>query len=327
MKPEAPLFFAPTYQDYLWGGQRIPQRFHRPLPPGRYAESWEIADRPEGQSVVESGPHAGQTLHDLVSAWGPDLLGRGVRATRFPLLIKLLDARETLSVQVHPNNDNAPRMGGEPKTEMWYVLDAEPDACVYVGLQPGVTPQRLREAIAAGAVEPLLHRQPVRAGDAVFVPGGRVHAIGAGCLMLECQQNSNTTYRLYDWGRVGPDGRARELHVDAALQVIDWQDALPALLRPTLMESVRANARWELARCPYFRMERLDLRASYILPAHPDSFRILFLMAGEAELQQAGFHAALQPGRTVLIPAACSDLNLSPGRAGAQALLMDVPAP
>lgn len=252
-------------------------------------------------------------------------MGRRIHSHRFPLLIKLLDARETLSVQVHPNNENAQQVRGEPKTEMWYVLDADPGACVYAGLLPGVTPERLRAALADGTVESLLHKQPVHAGDAVFVPGGRVHAIGAGCLLLECQQNSNTTFRLYDWGRVGPDGRARELHIEAALQVIEWHNPNSSLLQPARIENAGRNTRWEIAHCPYFRMERIELCEAHVLPANPDSFRILFPATGDVELQQEGFHAVLHPGRTVLVPAACPDLTLRPGASGAQVLIMDVP--
>lgn len=325
MKLTHPLFLKPIYRDYIWGGTRIPRRFNRALPPGCYAEAWEVADRPEGQSVVESGPYAGRTLHELVKECGPTLLGDRAKAELFPLLIKLIDARETLSVQVHPNNENAHRTGGEPKTEMWYVLEAEPGACVYAGLKPGVTPDALRAALASNRVEELLVKLPVRANDAVFMPGGRVHAIGAGCLLLECQQNSNTTYRLYDWGRVGADGRARELHVEPALQVINWNEPPTALAQASRLEVTGRNERWEIVRCPFFRMERLNLHEAYTLTARPESFRVLFVAEGHLVFEQPGFGARAEKGRTLVVPAACADLALKPGPDGAVVIVMDVP--
>ncbi len=325
MKCFAPLFFKPVYQDYLWGGSRIPVSFGRTLPPGRYAEAWEIADRTEGQSVVESGPLAGRTLRELAGADGEGLLGVRVPPGRFPLLIKLIDARETLSVQVHPNNANAYRTGGEPKTEMWYVLEAAPDACVYAGLRAGVTEAALRAALADNTVQDLMVRLPVRPHDALFVPGGRVHAIGAGCLILECQQNSNTTYRLYDWGRAGPDGKPRQLHIEPALKVINWDEPPPALAAPIRRQNGEALERWEIARCPFFRMERWTLRGAATLPADRGSFRALFVADGRVGIEMSDFSATVARGRSLLVPAACPDLLLQPVGADATVLVMDVP--
>jgi mannose-6-phosphate isomerase len=325
MDTYAPLFFEPVYKDYVWGGDRIPRIFDRALPPGRYAESWEVSARPEGMSVVSEGPHAGRALADLIAAHGVDLLGARVGADRFPLLIKLIDARETLSVQVHPNSETAQRTGGEPKTEMWYVLDAAPEACVYVGFRPGVTPDLLRKALRDNAVEDLLVRMPVRPHDAIFVPGGRVHAIGAGCLLLECQQNSNTTYRLYDWGRVGADGKPRELHIEPALQAIDWDEPPSARATPRALPAAPPNSCAEIVRCPFFRMRRIELRAPETWPADRGSFRVLFAAEGDVMLD-AGAHATRLPrGRSALMPADCPDTVVRPGPRGATILVMDIP--
>lgn len=321
----SPLLFYPVYRDYLWGGDRIPREFNRALPPGRYAESWEVSARAEAMSVVSEGPHTGRTLADLVAAYGVELLGTRVGPDRFPLLIKLIDARETLSVQVHPNNENAHRTGGEPKTEMWYVLDAAPDACVYAGLQAGVTPDRLRAALRDNTVEDLLVRLPVKPHDAIFVPGGRVHAIGAGCLLLECQQNSNTTYRLYDWGRVDAEGKSRELHIEPALRVINWNEPPPALATPRALPSSGPNACWEIVRCPFFRVRRYEMKTSETWPADPGSFRVLFVAEGSATLSTASGEVEMARGRTCLVPAACSELALRPGPKGAALMVMDVP--
>lgn len=320
-----PLRLQPVYKDYLWGGDRIPRAFGRRLPAGVYAESWEVADRPEGMSVVINGPLAGRSLRDLVAALGAELLGRRARAGTFPLLIKLIDARETLSVQVHPNNETAARHGGEPKTEMWYVLAAEPGACVYCGLQPGVTREQLARAVREATLESLLVRVPVKAHDAVYVPGGRVHAIGAGCLLLECQQNSNTTYRLYDWGRVGADGAPRELHVEQALNVTQWTDHEPPLVRPRLVENVSRNERWEVLTSPYFRMEQFRLREDLVLRRDPETFRVLFVEQGVVALSQDGYADRVSAGTTLLVPAACGDLALRPEGGPARVIAMSLP--
>lgn len=320
-----PLRLQPVYKDYPWGGDRIGRRYGRQLPPGIYAESWEVADRPEGMSVVRNGPLAGRSLHELVVSLGGELLGRRQRGTVFPLLIKLIDARETLSVQVHPNQANAASVAGEPKTEMWYVLEAEPGACVYCGLRAGVTPRAFEEALRANRLEDCLERVPVRANDAIYVPGGCVHAIGAGCLLLECQQNSNTTYRLYDWGRVGADGRPRELHIDAATRVINWTGGGAGLARPRMVGTAGLNELWEILVSPFFRMERYHLHEDWTLRRDPDRFRALFVARGRISLRHEGFADEAGEGTSLLIPAACEDLALRPLGGPATVMAMSVP--
>ena len=256
MSPLYPLLFEPVYQDYIWGGQRIAATYGREIDLPVCAESWEISERAEGMSVVSNGPLAGTSLESLIDMHGEALLGQ---AGRFPLLIKIIDAAKTLSVQVHPNNDNAAQVNGEPKTEMWYILAADPEACVYLGTEEGVDANTFADAIKQGTVEELLHRIPVKAGDAVFVPGGTMHAIGAGCLLMEVQQNSNTTYRVYDWGRVGHDGQPRELHIDQALTVTQW-DGPGALLDFRTLSDDDAALVQEVVRCPYFSMEDVALQ-------------------------------------------------------------------
>lgn len=325
MKTLYPLLFRPVYQNYIWGGDRIVRQFHRDEPPGVYAESWEVSDRPEGMSVVANGSLKGKRLADLVHELGEDLLGAGRTADRFPLLIKLIDARETLSVQVHPDDAAAGRTGGEAKSEMWYVLDADPAACVYAGLQPGVTESTLREAIRDQSLDPLLHVVPVQAGDAVFMPGGRVHAIGAGCLLLEVQQNSNTTYRLYDWGRVGSDGTPRDLHIDEAMQVIRWHDEGTAKVTPRRLGNIEQNELWEVLSCPWFRVERLVLREPW--PAGHDgrSFQVLFCADAPVMIRTEHGREKLIPGTSCLIPAALTQYQLEPLSSAATVLRITRP--
>ena len=321
-----PLRLRPVYKDYLWGGDRIPRVFGRDLPPGIYAESWEVADRPEGMGVVGNGPLAGSTLHQLVERLGVDLLGRrGREFSVLPLLIKLIDARQTLSVQVHPDNASAARHGGEPKTEMWYVLASDPGAFVFGGLRPGVTPESFTRAVADQTVENLLQRVPVKPGDAVFIPGGRVHAIGAGCLLLECQQNSNTTYRIYDYGRVGADGRLRELHVEQAAKVIRWDDTGSPLVAPRRLSDSGANQHWEILVSPYFCMEQYRLAGPQPLACDGETFRVLFVEQGEVRVEGPLGPEAAPRGTTLLVPAAGPELRLVPLGGPARVLTMGLP--
>lgn len=324
--PLYPLRLRPVYKDYLWGGDRIARAFGRATPPGLVAESWEVADRPEGMSVVENGPLSGVPLRTLMKGMGLDLVGRRGRGMEvLPLLIKLIDARQTLSVQVHPDNAGAARHGGEPKTEMWYILAAEPGAFVYSGLRPGVTPDAFTRAVAEQTVEDLLNKVPVKAGDAVYIPGGRVHAIGAGCLLLECQQNSNTTYRIYDYGRVGADGKTRELHLEQALKVMHWDDAASPLAVPRQVETRPAGERWEILTSPYFRMEQLRLRGAWECPMELQTFRVLFVESGCVEISGAHGREQVHTGATLLLPAVCPAVTLSPVDGQARVLQMSLP--
>jgi mannose-6-phosphate isomerase len=235
MRFDTPLTFQPIYMERVWGGRRLAELPSRDVPPGKpIGESWELVDRVDAQSIVNQGPCAGMTLHELWTSHRLPVFGDVPDAPRFPLLAKLLDASETLSVQVHPPAAIAEEMGGEPKSEMWYVLDATPRAELYAGFRNGVSREQFEAALQGGNVAELLHRIPVRSGDAIYIPSGRCHAIGAGCLIVEIQQNSDTTYRVFDWNRVGLDGRPRTLHVDASLRCIDFSDHEPGLAGQTI---------------------------------------------------------------------------------------------
>jgi mannose-6-phosphate isomerase len=230
-----PLTFRPIYQDRVWGGRRLETLFGRALPEGRViGESWEVCDRPDAVSVVANGPLAGRTLHDLMSEDASGLWGAGLaNGTPFPWLCKLLDACDDLSLQVHPPVELAASLGGEPKSEMWYVASADPGACVYAGVLSGTTRETFAKRAQDGTVADLFHRIPVTAGDVLFLPSGRVHALGRGLVIFEIQQNSDTTYRVFDWNRVGLDGKPRALHLEQALVSIDFADTAPALVPRT----------------------------------------------------------------------------------------------
>ncbi|KXU34158.1 mannose-6-phosphate isomerase [Cephaloticoccus primus] len=248
------LRFHPVYQQRVWGGRAIETTFNRQLPAGEViGESWEIVDRPEAQSVVTSGPHAGKTLGALVKTHAAELLGPQWPAERpFPMLVKWLDCRERLSLQVHPPEAQARELGGEVKTENWYIADTAPGAELTVGLKKGVTREAFERAIIEQRVDDCVHTFRVAEGDSILVHSGQVHAIGPGNLILEIQQNSDSTYRVYDWGRVGLDGRPRELHVHESLKCIQWDDFEP--------EPVRAAPTSEvIADCDAFRIRRVVL--------------------------------------------------------------------
>jgi mannose-6-phosphate isomerase len=323
-----PLRFRPVYQNYLWGGNLLRTRLARAdAPEGAVAESWEIADRDDGMGVVAEGPFRDQTLRQLMERHGPEILGpKGAPGGgRFPLLIKVLDAAQTLSVQVHPNDETARRHGGEAKTEMWYVIDAEPGSVVYCGLKEGTRPETLRAAIDANQLEPLMKTLPVKPGDALFVPGGRVHAIGAGCLLLEVQQNSNTTYRIYDWGRTGPDGKARELHIDQALQVTLWEDPDSALTPAQALEPLAGFPRKRIMESPYFRLESLLLTGAQTVEFDGQSFQVLFAIDGGFTVTGNGTEVDVPRGASVLLPAALTRVHLAPRVPGTQVMRIFLP--
>jgi mannose-6-phosphate isomerase len=279
------LTFEPVFQPYVWGGRRLAEWFATAPRDGPVAEVWLVSDEEKFPTRVAAGPFAGQTLRQLSERFAERLIGHG-RWSRFPLLLKLLDAQQPLSVQVHPNDEQA-GAGRQGKTEAWYILHAEPGSSLYAGFQPGVTPPLVHEALARGTLADLLHRIDVRAGDCVFLPAGTVHALGAGLLLFEIQQTSDITYRLYDWGRPRP------LQVDEALACIDWTRGPIAPCRPT--DGL-------LVDCPYFRLwsHRLDR------PTHlgaEGECRILVTVGGQGQLHDGSQEYPLQPGSAWLIPA------------------------
>lgn len=311
-----PLRFVPVYKDYLWGGSRIPRVFNREMPEGIYAESWEISTHPDGATAIANGPLAGQTLRDLLPQHKEALLGRRVQGDDFPLLIKLIDARDKLSVQVHPNDENAAAVNGDPKTEMWYFLEGDADAQIYCGLKPGIGKQEFLQAMENKTFAEVLQSIPARSGEAVFVPGGRVHAIGTGCLILEIQQNSNTTYRIYDWDRTDAAGQARELHIDQAMQVIDWENNGDPHCRVvgTTIE-----------RCDYFQLDRYELTAPQRFSAYEQSFQAFFVAAGEGVLRWADGEEAFSAGQSWLVPAALEEVEWIPSTDCATILCTTIP--
>ena len=299
-----PLFFEPLFMERIWGGNRLQSLYGKHLPNGAcIGESWEIVDREEAQSVVHRGPLKGLTLNELWTGHRTDVFGKDYvkhPAARFPLLVKLLDAQERLSIQVHPPAKIAPILGGEPKTEMWYIADSGLDHAIFAGVKKGTTRESFETHLKKSTVEKVIQRIPVEPGDAIFIPSGRLHAIGAGNVIVEVQQNSDTTYRVFDWNRTGLDGKPRELHVEASLQSINYTDDDPRL-------APRDQER--LVGCEYFDVEKWELdepRASMT----EERFCIITVLTGRIRCGRRVFNAgdfflvtALQPNKT-LYPAA-----------------------
>ena len=321
-EPLQPLLFDPVYKDYIWGGGRIRERYRRPGAPDVCAESWEVSAHPDGMSRVLNGPFADLSLAGLTARLGAALVGAHVgRPPRFPLLFKLIDARENLSVQVHPADDNAGLVGGEAKTEMWYVLDRTPGAVLYAGLRAGTTPVTFRAAMSQGRAPESLLRMEVNPGEALFIPGGLVHAIGAGCLFYEVQQSSNTTYRLYDWGRLDADGQPRPLHIQQAFQVIRSDLPEARMIRPPPAPEDGANHWTEVRACQHFRLRRLNLRQAETVPLDGSTFHVLFVCEGAASASAGGASVPLPAGTSCLIPAGAGSFVVEPAAAPAVVLV------
>jgi mannose-6-phosphate isomerase len=223
-----PLKFKPIFKERIWGGQRLREVFGKDLPANvNIGESWELADLPDDKSEIVNGPLAGRTIDQVIAEFGSAITGKDDYQPPLPLLIKILDAQDVLSVQVHPDAATCKRTGkGDPKTECWYIIDAEPGAVIYKGLKPGTTKQQFADAIADGTCEAYLVKVPVKVGECHFLPSGTCHAIGAGLIIAEIQQPSDTTYRVYDWNRMDPKtGQGRQLHIQDALESIHFDSA------------------------------------------------------------------------------------------------------
>jgi mannose-6-phosphate isomerase len=306
-----PLTFRPIFKERIWGGRALEQLYRKPLPPNvPIGESWEISDRPGDASVIANGPLAGKDLRWLMENHERELLGDAKSKNgRFPLLIKILDAREKLSLQVHPPAEKAAELKGEPKTEAWYIADAAPGAELYVGLKRGVTRAEFEQKIKTEAVAECFHRVPVRAGDTMFLPSGRVHAIGAGLVIFEIQQNSDTTYRVFDWNRVGLDNKPRELHVAESLASIDFKDFEPALAGGEFADDKTIKHR-DLVDHPLFSIEEFQVAAGTDITFNTDKAWIAAIVKGKVAVSGNSSAATLSPGEFCLVPAEVKNASL-----------------
>ena len=306
-----PLRFDPIFRRYLWGGRRLATVLGKPIGEGDdYAESWEVVDHGADQSVVTHGPLAGRSLHELVVDHGVELFGRHAPQGQFPLLMKFLDANKTLSLQVHPNDEQAARLDPPDlgKTEAWVVLAAEPGSKMYAGLKPGVDRDALRQHLEAGTCEECLHSFEPKVGDCVLLVAGTVHAIGAGLLIAEIQQASDTTFRLFDWNRLGTDGKPRELHVEQSLAVTDFERGP---VSPEVPQPVEGSAVERLAACDKFVLDRWQFTEPRACGGD-GRFHLLAVIEGSAALAGDPCHEPLAVGGTALVPADCGEITVSP---------------
>jgi len=284
------LTFQPLYMERIWGGRKLQTHFGRKLPSKNpIGESWELVDREDIQSVVSEAEFQGVSLHELWMRHRQEIFGDGYAYPRFPILVKILDASDVVSVQVHPPAHPTDELFAEPKTELWYFVAAEEGAGIYVGLKSGTNKKDFESALASGVVADLLHRIPSRQDSFIFIPSGRLHAIGAGNVIFEIQQNSDTTYRVFDWNRLGLDGKPRAIHVEQSLRCIDFGDFEPTL------------GQWEnetLVACDYFRVHRWSLDQARRANAEP-KFAIFQVVTGEVSFGARRFRR----GDLFLVPA------------------------
>lgn len=303
------ILFQPDYKDRIWGGDKLKTLFNKEIPNDHTGESWELACHDQGQSVVKNGPYKGMTLEQLLMAHGEEVIGRSFnKEDKFPLLIKLIDAKTALSVQVHPDDAyaNFHENGELGKSECWIILQADPGASLVAGLKEGVSKVDFEQAIEQGQLEACLYQLPVKAGDVVNIPAGLIHAIGEGIVLAEVQQNSDTTYRVFDWNRVGLDGKPRELHVAKSLDVTNFdQEGLVEAVDGAL-SLVEDNQRTLYIINDYFVLERWEVKTSYKDQRSSD-FEIYMVLSGQGSVVSEGEALSLKAGDTMMVPASVTD--------------------
>ncbi len=299
------LTFEPIYKERIWGGRNLERLFGRALPENvLIGESWELADLPEDKSVINVGPAKGKNIAELVRQWGISLLGDAkLDGGQFPLLIKLLDANDILSVQVHPDYQSAKEFGGNvrAKYEAWYVVDAQPDAFIYRGFKEGVTLEDVQSALEDNRLAEIMIKLPAKKGDFFYLPGGTVHALGKGLVVAEVQTPSDTTFRLYDWGRIDKKtGKPRELHIEQALKSIRFYS------QQDFMQSTGLNV---LVDAPTFRISKYQGQPEDRLEIKSGQACVWIIIAGNGLIEDKTVSVSLEAGKTILIPAALEDVR------------------
>ena len=310
-----PFKFQPILKDKIWGGQKLQKILKKPTSSVEAGESWEISDVEGDTSIVSNGTMAGTSLKSLMELHTTELLGHKnfqQFGTKFPLLIKFIDAKLDLSVQLHPNDALAKaRHNSFGKTEMWYVVQADSDSNLIVGFNQPMTKELYLKHLEAKTLERILNFDKVDAGDTYFIEVGRIHAIGAGVLLAEIQQTSDITYRVYDWDRVDSEGNHRELHNDIALEAFDFD--MPDNYRVNYSRDSQTST--ELVSCPYFTTNVIEVKTSLLVKNNHDSFMIYMCVEGSAVINIEGYQTEFSMGETVLIPACIKSFSISTNHA------------
>ena len=310
-----PVKFAPIYKEMVWGGTRLAQMFNRTLPSSKVGESWDISCRPGEMGIIENGPYTGESFENYIGKSKAKILGtRLANCEKFPLLVKIIDANDALSIQVHPDDAQARQRGGEDggKSEMWYVLNPPHDGKLIIGLKPGISREKLAEAYENGTVEDCINYLPVAVGDIINIPAGLVHALTPGIIVAEVQQNSDITYRLYDYNRLGLDGKPRPLHVEDALAVSDFEEKIPKQAVPGLGVKMGENELTYSICNPYFAIIKYDISVPLMEASNPEAFSIFTCVDGNAEIRTGAMTVEVPTGGSVFIPAGMGEYVITP---------------
>ncbi len=303
-----PIFLEPAFKDYIWGGTRIKYSLNKHTPYEKTAESWEVSTNPDGKSIIRNGTYKGETLYDLFDYKEVRKEIFGTKTSdmdKFPLLVKFIDAESNLSVQVHPNDEYARKYeNSDGKTEMWYIMDAGENAQIICGLKEDVTTRQLAEAINTDTIEPILNYVNVKPGDVIYIPSGTIHAILGNTLICEIQQNSNLTYRVYDWGRVGKDGKPRELHKQKAIDVIDCSQ------KPQIKNTDNLESDSNIISSEYFKTDKINLNGSEKLSSNVETFYIMNVVKGFGKLITGNNEYEIKYGDSFIIPATLGEFEL-----------------
>lgn len=300
----SPVKLTPAFKDYLWGGVKLREKYNKKCDMDIVAESWELSCHKDGQSIVASGEYSGKTLSEYIQAQGDEILGDNAKKFDFfPILIKFIDAKSSLSIQVHPDDDYARRVEGEyGKSEMWYIMEAEEDAYIYYGFNREITKEEYRRRIEDNTILEVLNKVPTKKGAAYYIEAGTVHAIGGGNVICEIQQNSNSTYRVYDYDRRDKFGNPRELHIDKAIDVSVLKKA------PEISGAAKDGI---LAECNYFTAEKLSLDGCATIRIDTDSFRSIIVMDGKCTMKCCDEVFDITKGESVFVPAQNTNIELS----------------
>lgn len=301
----------PVYKDYLWGGEKLKSLYGKNTDMSPLAESWEVSTHPEGLSIIENGPHANKTLQSYIDAEGAGVLGlKSKEFDRFPILIKLIDAKQDLSIQVHPDDAYGLKYEHEyGKTEMWYVLEAEPDSKVYYGTNHSMTKEQFKETVEQGTLLDHLKHVSVEQGDVIFVEAGTIHAIGKGIVVCEIQQNSNTTYRVYDFNRKDGNGKFRELHIEKALEVSNFNPLFDNFTPQYPIIEKENYSKQRLVSCPYFTTTRIDLEGEMEHSTSEESFEVYVVIDGYVSISYENETLWLEKGNTCFVDASTKNIR------------------